>query len=88
MKKVMLSALLLSLPLLGYAQERFPLPGSGRQRLRHGGSRKNETQLTALLGDDWRQFLPPEGADPEAVARFNRDWREGHRIVQKTIRRT
>lgn len=26
MKKVMLSALLLSLPLLGYAQERFPLP--------------------------------------------------------------
>ncbi|MGS9164637.1 DUF2950 family protein, partial [Salmonella enterica subsp. enterica serovar Infantis] len=44
---------------------------------------KNETQLTALLGDDWRQFLPPEGADPEDVARFNRDWREGHRIVQK-----
>lgn len=29
------------------------------------------------------KFLPPEGADPEAVARFNRDWREGHRIVQK-----
>ncbi|MDI5829186.1 hypothetical protein MJN51_29485, partial [Salmonella enterica subsp. enterica serovar Kentucky] len=26
MKKVMLSALLLSLPLLGYAQERFPSP--------------------------------------------------------------
>ncbi|WP_254518528.1 DUF2950 family protein, partial [Salmonella enterica] len=25
----------------------------------------------------------PEGADPEAVARFNRDWLVGHRIVQK-----
>lgn len=83
MKKVMLSALLLSLPLLGYAQERFPSPEAAASAFAAAVAGKNETQLTALLGDDWRQFLPPEGADPEAVARFNRDWREGHRIVQK-----
>lgn len=83
MKKVMLSALLLSLPLLGYAQERFPSPEAAANAFAAAVAGKNETQLTALLGDEWRQFLPPEGADPEAVARFNRDWREGHRIVQK-----
>ncbi|VEA39683.1 probable secreted protein [Salmonella enterica subsp. enterica] len=74
MKKVMLSALLLSLPLLGYAQERFPSPEAAASAFAAAVAGKNETQLTALLGDDWRQFLPPEGADPEAVARFNRDW--------------
>lgn len=83
MKKVMLSALLLSLPLLGYAQERFSSPEAAASAFAAAVAGKSETQLTALLGAFWRQFLPPEGADPEAVARFNRDWREGHRIVQK-----
>lgn len=50
MKKVMLSALLLSLPLLGYAQERFPSPGSGRHRLRRGGSRKERNTAYRATG--------------------------------------
>lgn len=61
MKKVMLSALLLSLPLLGYAQERFSSPEAAASAFAAAVVTKNETQLTALLGDDWRQFLPPEG---------------------------
>ncbi|MGS9121446.1 DUF2950 family protein, partial [Salmonella enterica subsp. enterica serovar Infantis] len=69
MKKVMLSALLLSLHLLGYAQERFPSPEAAASAFATAVAGQNETQLTALLGEDWRQFLPPEGADPEAVAR-------------------
>uniref|UniRef100_UPI00398C454E DUF2950 family protein n=1 Tax=Salmonella enterica TaxID=28901 RepID=UPI00398C454E len=44
---------------------------------------KNRPPFTVSLGRDGRLFLPREGADPGAVARFNRDWREGHRIVQK-----
>lgn len=49
MKKVMLSALLLSLPLLGYAQNGSP-PGSGRQRLRRGGSRKKRNAAYRATG--------------------------------------
>ncbi|KAA9712839.1 DUF2950 domain-containing protein, partial [Salmonella enterica subsp. enterica serovar Kentucky] len=50
MKKVMLSALLLSLPLLGYAQERFPSPEAAASAFAAAVAGKNETQLTALLG--------------------------------------
>lgn len=56
MKKVMLSALLLSLPLLGYAQERFPSPEAAASAFAAAVAGKNETQLTALLGE--MNFLP------------------------------
>lgn len=88
MKKVMLSALLLSLPLLGYAQERFPSPEAAASAFAAAVAGKNETQLTALLGDDWRQFLPPEGADPEAVARSIVTGAKAIALYRKTIRRT
>ncbi len=87
MKKVMLSALLLSLPLLGYAQERF-LPGSGRQRLRHGGSRKNETQLTALWamtgGNFCRRKVPIPRPWPASIV----TGAKAIALYKKTIRRT
>ncbi|MGU0055335.1 DUF2950 family protein [Enterobacter hormaechei] len=35
--------------------------------------------MADLLGDNWRDYLPPEGVDPEAVARFLRDWKINHR---------
>ncbi|HBC5673230.1 MULTISPECIES: DUF2950 family protein [Citrobacter] len=83
MKKILLSTLLLSLPLLSYAQQRFPSPDDAATAFATAVATQNEAQLTALLGDNWRQFLPQEGADPEAVARFNRDWKISHRIVQQ-----
>ncbi|EDN6394670.1 DUF2950 domain-containing protein, partial [Salmonella enterica] len=43
MKKVMLSALLLSLPLLGYAQERFPSPEAAASAFATAVAGKNET---------------------------------------------
>lgn len=88
MKKVMLSALLLSLPLLGYAQERFPSPEAAASAFAAAVAGKNETQLTALLGDDWRQFLPPEGADPEAWPASIVTGAKAIALYRKTIRRT
>lgn len=88
MKKVMLSALLLSLPLLGYAQERFSSPEAAASAFAAAVAGKSETQLTALLGDDWRQFLPPEGADPEAVAASIVTGAKVTALYKKIIRRT
>lgn len=82
MKKILFSALLLSLPLVSYAQQAFTTPDEAAVAFAQAVAEKNGPQLTALLGDDWQTFLPPEGADPEAVARFNRDWKVSHRIVQ------
>ncbi|EMK5830805.1 DUF2950 family protein [Citrobacter sedlakii] len=82
MKNILFSALLFSLPLMGYAQQNFASPDEAANAFASAIASKNDTQLTALLGDNWRQFLPPEGADPEAVARFNRDWKINHQVVQ------
>ena len=83
MKKMMLSALLLSLPLMSHAQQAFTSPEKAASAFAAAVAQQNEKQLTDLLGDNWRHFLPPEGADPEAVARFNRDWKVSHHIVQQ-----
>lgn len=83
MKKTLFSALLLSLPLLSHAQQMFSTPDEAASAFAHAIAGKNDAQLTALLGDNWRQYLPPEGADPQAVARFNRDWKISHQLVQK-----
>ncbi|HHT5723268.1 TPA: DUF2950 family protein, partial [Klebsiella pneumoniae] len=39
--------------------------------------------LQQMLGDDWRDYFPPKGIDPQAVARFLRDWKISHRIEQQ-----
>ncbi|MBW9351438.1 DUF2950 family protein [Citrobacter sp. EC_71] len=83
MKKIMLSALLLSLPFMSYAQQAFTSPEDAASAFATAVAQQNEAQLTALLGDNWRHFLPPEGADPEAIARFNRDWKISHHIIQQ-----
>lgn len=82
MKKVLLSALLLSLPLMGYAQQMFATPDEAATAFYKAVEQNDKTQLTVLLGDNWQQYLPPEGADPEAIARFIRDWQVKHAIVQ------
>lgn len=83
MKKIFLSSLLFSLPLVSFAQQQFAHPLDAATAFADAVTTRNEPQLTALLGDDWRQFLPPDGAAPEAVARFERDWKISHRIVQQ-----
>ncbi|MEO3990009.1 DUF2950 family protein [Pseudocitrobacter cyperus] len=83
MKKILLSTLLFSLPLVSFAQQQFVNPQDAATAFANAVSTRNEPQLSALLGENWRQFLPPEGADPEAVARFERDWKISHRIEQQ-----
>lgn len=75
--------LLLLLPAFAQAQQFFKTPEDAANAFVAAINQQNDAELAKLLGDDWREFLPPEGVDPEAVARFNRDWKDRHHIVQQ-----
>ncbi len=80
--KMTLLALALT-PAMALAQQQFSSPEQAASALAAAIGRHDESALTGLLGDSWQQFLPPEGIDPDAVARFQRDWKVSHRIVQQ-----
>ena len=63
------------------AQQSFSTPAQATDALAHAISEQNETAMNNLLGENWRDFLPPEGADPDAVDRFLRDWKVRHNTV-------
>ena len=52
MKKILFSALLISLPLVSYAQKMLSTPEEAAVAFAHAVAGKNSPQLTALLGDD------------------------------------
>lgn len=81
MKKQIITAMLALLALPVFAQQKFATPDKAATALAEAISSHNEQALTEVLGDNWRRYLPPEGADPEAVARFLRDWKVSHQIV-------
>lgn len=83
MKKLMISGLLALFALPAFAQQHFATPDKAATALADAVSNQNETALDDLLGENWQQYLPPEGADPEAVARFVRDWKVSHNIVEQ-----
>lgn len=82
MKKITIAGLLALFTLPAFAQQHFDTPDKAATALVDALSTHNETAMNDLLGDNWRQYLPPEGADPEAVARFLRDWKVGHKIEE------
>lgn len=63
------------------AQQSFSTPAQATDALAHAISEQNETAMNNLLGENWRDFLPPEGVDPDAVDRFLRDWKVRHNTV-------
>lgn len=71
--------LLLMVSTFAFAQQSFSTPEQAANALTKAISEQNESAMADLLGDNWRDYLPPEGVDPEAVARFLRDWKINHR---------
>ncbi|MDK9363509.1 DUF2950 family protein [Lelliottia wanjuensis] len=82
MKKKLLSGMmLLMVSTFALAQQEFATPDEATSALAKAISTQNEGEMKNLLGDDWRDFLPPEGVDPDAVDRFLRDWQVSHHTV-------
>lgn len=63
------------------AQQNFSAPDQATDALAKAIAEQNESAMNELLGEDWRNFLPPEGVDPDAVDRFVRDWKVSHSTV-------
>lgn len=63
------------------AQQSFSTPAQATDALVSAISEHNEEALSNLLGENWRDYLPAEGVDPEAVDRLLRDWKVRHETV-------
>ncbi|WP_151994970.1 DUF2950 domain-containing protein [Buttiauxella massiliensis] len=82
--RMKLSALvMLMLPAFVQAQQQFTTPELAANSFANAVISQDEAALTEVLGDNWRHYLPDEKADPEAVARFVRDWKVSHNIEEK-----
>lgn len=82
MKNKLLSGIVLfMMSVTAMAQQSFSTPGQATDALVSAIGTQNETAMSNLLGENWRDFLPPEGVDPDAVDRFLRDWKVRHDTV-------
>ncbi|ELT0934957.1 DUF2950 family protein [Enterobacter roggenkampii] len=82
MKSKLLSGMVLfMLSASAMAQQYFSTPDQATDALASAISEHNERAMSNLLGENWRDFLPPEGVDPDAVDRFLRDWKVRHNTV-------
>lgn len=82
MKSKLLSGMVLFMvSAAAMAQQSFSTPEKATDALVSAISTQNETAMNSLLGENWRDFLPPEGVDPDAVDRFLRDWKVRHNTV-------
>ena len=82
MKSKLLSGIaLFMLSAAAMAQQSFSTPDQATDALASAISEQNESAMNTLLGENWRDFLPPEGVDPDAVDRFLRDWKVRHNTV-------
>lgn len=82
MKSKLLSGMVLfMLSASAMAQQSFSTPDQATDALANAIGEHNERAMSNLLGENWRDFLPPEGVDPDAVDRFLRDWKVRHNTV-------
>ena len=75
-------ALLGALPCSLLAQEAFPTPEAAADAFvaALGTEKADPERLTALLGKDWRSYIPPEGIDRKEVNAFLDYYKAKHQI--------
>lgn len=80
-KTLLITVLALALsPITALAQQAFSQPEQAINALQRAVSQQDEKALANLLGDNWRDYFPDHTVDPDAVARFLRDWQVSHHI--------
>ena len=81
-KQIQIALLALAMsPLMALAEQTFTTPDQAASALVNAVTQKDDAELDKLLGDNWQQFLPPDGVDQDAVDRFLRDWPVSHRPI-------
>ncbi len=82
----LMTALALTAAAPAVAQQAFPTPDAAAQALVDalGTDRADQARLAALLGANWRDFIPTEGVDRADVEAFLTRYRERHAIETPT----
>lgn len=64
-----------------WAQQAFPTPESVAEALVDGVARNDDQKVDAVLGADWKKYIPVEYEQSEDTLNFLAAWATGHRIV-------
>jgi hypothetical protein len=70
------------LPSTAFAQQTFDTPALAAEVFVDAVARNNTEALGAILGDDWRDFIPTENIDQTDVDAFLEAWNNTHRFKQ------
>ena len=83
MKKLIITGLLTLFTLPAFAQQNYATPEKAASAFAKALTTQDDNAINQVLGDNWRQYLPQREDEPEAVARFLRDWEVGHQIDEQ-----
>ena len=77
---VALACAALFLPSHVFAQKMFPSPEAATEALVDALTKNDAKALRAVLGENWKRFIPTEGVDRGDVDGFLADWEKSHSI--------
>ena len=81
---VALACAALFLPSHVFAQKMFPNPEAAAEALVDALAKNDPKALRAVLGENWKRFIPTEGVDRGDVDDFLADWQKSHSIEPDT----
>ncbi len=76
-------ALVLALPLAAWSQQSYPTPQAAADALVDGIARSDDDAVKAVIGADYRKYIPVDGIDQDDVIEFLGAWAASHEIVQR-----
>jgi hypothetical protein len=80
-RAAMLAAALVLNSAPGFAQRAYPTPEAAAEALVDAVARSDPDALRAVLGADWKRFVPIDDVDREDVYAFLAAWAKSHRLV-------
>jgi hypothetical protein len=64
-----------------FAQQAFSTPEAAAEALVDGVARNDDAQIAAVLGPDYRRYIPAESTSANDRTNFLEAWSRGHRVV-------
>jgi hypothetical protein len=76
-------AALLTVAFDASAQQSFPTPAAAADALVDAIARHDGDTIKAIIGADYRKYIPASSIDPDDVTNFLEAWSRGHQIVEE-----
>jgi hypothetical protein len=65
-----------------FAQKAYPTPEAAADALVDGIGRNDDDAIKAIIGPDYRKYIPASSMDPEDITNFLAAWARAHSIVR------